>query len=519
MVNTSNLYSGITVKKLLLFTIREQSTVFNRPYVMNPDGQAYDQTVNSIIGHFEANHVSKTPTMDLAALPYQLITPSATADNSYFTFSNDGRVYRFFIEVELSTKFGNVKGLYMQGYTSHDGVTPNGSIDPRMVFYINSVVETFKTVVQTPMGNYLNEQIGDVYQILRKEGLVYIDQQMVNMQQPAATWSQGIYMQRPYDIYNIAEDSLLKSQYAQYNVISTRTSISNMKVSETNNRKNNQPLNYLSNVIDNSLASYSSMDPMAPDPSSELRHAYSMRTNEVGVKSNAFLSYMASMAGYGNQLNNPVLNGAFDHAQLSTCFNYIDSVTELFNINSRLTDTSTPDTGEYWSSNTIEAATAFSIINAASSIASDSLLTSVKFTCDNISLITREPNFQFIDAPKSFITGASIEALMQRFADKIMYEVFTSHTYSNTMNAWMEVHIDLLGTSKINISMNNQPAIWFTLPSFADSAFTPNISTNSNGRDAFAIGIFNFTEDLNDSINSNQVLHSYNDQNNQGYRR
>ena len=147
--------------------------------------------------------------------------------------------------------------------------------------------------------------------------------------------------------------------------------------------------------------------------------------------------------------------------------------------------------GDYWHGQDPVTVKAYSLIENSVSLATKYGFNKIYFTASNMANPMGLAEV-FITNFNSFINLEEQEFnyLLEIFKEKFVTEIFLNETNGGILPMHMEGYIDLMGTSKINLSFAGYPANWYTIPTFANSLFAPVISIDKQAVDhmSFQLG-------------------------------
>jgi hypothetical protein len=175
----------ISVRRVMLAETGRYDTQFSRPYGTTLQASTMNQLTDRLAG------TTRFSASQLAGLANQVITPIAQPESQLnITEGWGARRLRFMMEVECRHLAGGTTTIMVLGYTNHPGVIAHtGAVDPRMEFYVNSVISLRQTLEQTPTGNRHQTNIIENSHVL------------VNPDYTGAYGNSHQYKMRPEDVY------------------------------------------------------------------------------------------------------------------------------------------------------------------------------------------------------------------------------------------------------------------------------------------------------------------------------
>src|ERR1039457_7087159 len=133
--------NNIKINKVLLIETGSYNTQYRRSYDTHLEGNAMNTILEKLSG------VNKYSPSLMSTIAGQFISPTATPEKPLELINGwNERRMRFMMEIEFVHRMGAKVTQVILGYTEYSGVSLNASIDPRMTFYINSVMQTKSTI-------------------------------------------------------------------------------------------------------------------------------------------------------------------------------------------------------------------------------------------------------------------------------------------------------------------------------------------------------------------------------------
>lgn len=467
----------------------EYLPMFNRPYLVSATKNAID-TISDRMSDAKAGAVTSSIVNGIAN---EIIQPSAVG---YETSVNHSWVttkrYIFILKVKSFDMTGVEINSYIQGYTDYDGITNTGNIDSNLVHHINNVIETTNITYTTPLGVVRKEKLLNIYNIFSSSG-----------------GTENTYSQRPKDILDhinaLSVSSVMEnagdiSVYASQSLINPFNS--NVVASSVGN---NIATEYLSKVLTSgihankndsifinsySIGDSASNDKTAPEPS---------------VSDNRFLKYLSRTSGF------KFTRDIFNFSQLMNIDNSIYNRFKVIMLNKDYINpqiSNTPTVGDYWHGQDPVTVKAYSIIESSVSLALKYGFNKLYFTVSNMSNITGVSDI-FITNFNSFINleEHDFNYLLEIFKDKYIQEIFLNETNCGTIPLHIDVYIDLLGTSKLYLAYAGYSGNWYTIPTFANSMFSPVLTVNKESLDLTAFQLGQVIESLSNTQQADRAYY------------
>jgi uncharacterized protein (DUF736 family) len=385
----------------------------------------------------------------------QFISPSATPEHEIAMANGWGeRRLRFMMEVEHTSDFGTTITEIILGYTDHPGIGIGGSIDPNMMFIVNSVMQIRRTQEFTPLGNQIHSSVTDSSHIL-------VDN----------NWS-GIYSQvsdqrmRPVDVFATMSRTHLGG--IDGTIIDTRATSTNMAAKSR--RSNASAANYMSQLL-NGYNSASIATDYGAGNDEILNKARGISEENQAIK-DPFLSAIAQIQG------NPIIGNIFTYKDLCQLDPYIDNVTKAYMMSSTTQKViHTAGLTATWQGSDLDTHVATILSQSIPSLLMDLALTRVVFKATNRT-VNSAVTCAIIDA-QGFISG-DISRLLDTFRIRLEHEILRDVSRNNMFDYAIEMNVDLLGETWIKLSLNGNQYIDYVTPSFADALLAPVLTSDNN---------------------------------------
>ena len=473
------------IESLYYVTAEEYKPVYLRPYVISPKYEAVENIKEKL---YETKMGKLTPSM-VAQNVNNIVQPSAVGfmspvDNDWVSQKR----FIFILKVRYYDHGMTEKCLYISGFTNYDGITPDGSsIDFDLVHNINSVIETTRFTFNTPNGVVTQEKIAAIYNVIKN------------------SYASGanLFTQRPKDVidninaYIYNKELFPDLQY--YNMSNTLTPYNTTAICST--MQNNVPAEYITNLINMGIS--------AKLNEKILTSSYEINTNdpiiniEPSLGTNEFVRYISRLQGFKTTVNhfhfkdliaidNTIVN-RFVLVNVDRSFNMVNSL--LSNV---------PRDGEYWQGQDPVTIKAYSIIEACVSLAVSTGFTKIFFNCNNMTNPYTNEITSIVTYYKSFLQVEETDmiALVELFKNKVINEVFIPESNNNTVQLNFDMYVDVFGTSRIFLSYAGFPGTWYTIPTFANSVFSPVVVLDNNTLENTIVQTSNLIETITPDLNS-----------------
>jgi len=475
------------LEDLTYIPVGNYNPVLNRPYVVN----AKDNAIQTIAERMYDTKSGKITPNIINGVAGDIIQPSsvgyATGINSDWIST---RRFVFILKVKSFDHTGIEINSYITGYTDYDGISASGHPDGNLNHFINNVIETTSMAIQTPLGVIRKEKLYRIYNVFAAQG------------------QQELYAQRPADVLeniNMLNMANVMADGQQMNMFNTQNFINAFNQNTVASTiDNNITTEYLSKILTTGVLVNKSKDIHIDSYSISEQNSVDSKVPEPSVADNRFIKYLSRLAGF------KTTREVFNFNQLMSIDNTIYTRFKLINLNKDYVNpvmASTPEVGDYWHGQDPVTVKAYSLIENAVSLAVKYGFNVLYFTASNMSNPTGLAEV-FITNFNSFINleEHDFNYLLEIFKEKFITEVFLNETNAGRIPMHMEGYIDLIGTSKINLSYAGFPSNWYTIPTFANSLFSPVVTIDKN---AFDYTSFQLNQVIDTLANEHNVNRSF----------
>lgn len=424
-----------------------------RPYQVSVTTEA----INTVSDRLYQNKLgSITPSM-VSGVTASILQPSTVAFDSVIN-SNwvSTRRFLFMMKVRYADYSGVEINSYLFGYTEYDGInTSTGSIDPKLVHYVNNIIDTNVYVWNTPLGVKRSEKIHNLYNAIYSND------------------DSTIYTQRPKDVYQVmtATDmfNAMDVPVASMATMSMITPFSNNVISS--NVSNNISTEYVANILTAGMHATKEKEIHINSYDITSTDSGDKYFTEPSISENDFVRALSKMAGFN------VVRPMFQFETLAAMDNTIYDRFNVINVTKTYASpvmSATPEVGDFWHGQDPVTVKAYSIIENAIGVAAKHGFTKLSFIASNKADVTGQVIISILNM-QSFMNLDDIDNsfLLDMFKEKFNVEVFMNESGCGRIPLHIECHIDLLGSSKIYIEYAGYNGNWYTLPTFANSMFSP----------------------------------------------
>lgn len=442
------------IVNLLLQETGTYNSMYIRPYITH-----VTQEASNII----ADRVEQTGDISpstFAGLTGNMITPSSVnlGEIPIPGGWNHKRI-SFLLTLEVSSTMISNKLIYVQGYTDHLGIANSGAIDPRMLFFINSITAVARNTVQTPMGVQCMDRVIETAQVIN--GQLFVDRSYSD---------NGVYGLRPYDIFVSTQIAGISDIGHNYNnIYDKRVRLDSSPNLSKSSRKNNIPTSYMSTLIGSyknalSLSEFGGIDSDVYSRAASLSSDHSVLNNE-------FIRAIEMYTG----ISSPV---TFNINILESIDPNVGNVTNFIRVgNTMLVGCHTAGNSEHWNGANRETVIATLLSNAIPSLMLEYMINKITFRSTNHD-INGQPTTVLIDAKS--VTNLDLTKSFSMFKHRLENELIYDITFGNQISYMLDVQCDVFGESRIGLSLDGGPMISYVTPSFCDSLITPVYTTNKD---------------------------------------
>jgi hypothetical protein len=458
----------VFVKRLMLAETGRYDTQFSRPYQTQLQGSTLNLLSERLAGS------TRFTGPQLAGVASQVIAPTAQPEAQVAIAGvgwNERRL-RFMMEVECRMLSGGVVNVMVLGYTNHPGViAATGAIDPRMEFYVNSVISVRNQIENTPTGPRTHTNIIDNSHVL------------VNPTYAGAYGNVQSYKMRPEDVYAAMKVNHITPVA---DVLDIRTVLDSKPIASR--RSNAIATDYAANLLDGySRASFDRN--FGVHREEDILEGARGYVQENMVQNNPFFKAISGfrdgfMTNFFVWTDLLKLDPTAEERTIVT----MQGITQqqgpqaAYDVNSGIASP--------WGGSEKETQVATTLSQSIPALMTDFGLTKVAFISTNRRVFADAANGLAPYAMQSRISTKVLDVLsftdfdmslyMDHFIGRVEQMVMLDISYNNEMDFYVEMQVDLLGETWIKISLNGGPLIPFVTPSFADALMVPVVTQNAH---------------------------------------
>jgi hypothetical protein len=393
--------------------------------------------------------------------------------------------FRFCIKVLEYDQFNATQTLkVVQGYTGYVGLSHGGHVDPNMPLYFNNVIVMRQTITSTPGGQSVHVAIADADHIIR------------GFYQP--TYNERpdlIYTMRPEDLFITTGRSALQGE----DIVDTRLGFAASPLKKSR-RKNSAAPYYLTQVVRN----YRDVNDLA-DPNGDYN---TMMAEAKGAVQEGSVEADAFLRTIKNYSTNFAMTGAVTYGEMCSIFPELDHIATIMpakqvtrNNTMGLENHAVGQT-EYWNGASNETVWSSILSQSVPSLMIDLMLFRIAFTATNETL-TGEYYVEVGD-PGSMVEGLDLSPYIDVFKTRLVTEVLRGLSSNNQINFRVNMVVDIMGETRIAISIGGGPLIDYATPSYSDALFAPILASSQGQVESFTYDL----QSLSSAIGL-ETIHNY----------
>lgn len=436
----------INMAKGFFFRVPCENPIHYRPY----ETRLNNDTYNSLE---EATRTSGS--IDATAIRHiarDIISPSLTS-KGIIAIDGGWSEKRYSVIFEFHVKSpvaGHSFREVVMGYTNYDGITDTGIVDPNMTIHVNSHMRINDVVSMGHMGTMVQSRVAESSQMLNP----------VTVQQ-ASGYQIAERALRPADALRAAQCVQAIGPNEVINDVRAHIGPEGIR----SHRDNMSSARYLSKIM--AAYSTSTMEDVA----------FSMGDSQaIGNASNLLVEQSNSRSSLLHRLTERTdfgCSGVVTYGELLAAFGNFDDRVEVAKTGGvGMMDMT--QMNNHWGGSDQETSIAHSLTHYIPSIMSQNMASQYGFSVTNRTLdgsiqIATLPNFL------PLIEGIDHVSYIKNIEQSIVFMAMPE-LMTNVGDFEIVMTCNLLGQSKIEISINGQPSIPFTAPNYADSITTPVVA-------------------------------------------
>jgi len=479
-------YQEVKIVKLIMQETGTYNQQWRRSFESSLDGRLQ----NTIIENCQqANSI--TPGL-LTGIANQFIKPSATPERPIDIVNGwNTRRFRFFMEVQSTNHMQLSMTQYVTGFTDHMGASLQGSLDPNMVFYINTVNTTRNVRRTTPLG------VQNIQNVMDCSHLLYNNENM-------GVYGTGtVHKMRPEDVFSTMQNIGLQEATGevygpQGDFMDTRTHLTATPTKATR-RFSSSPV-FMAGILNSYVQSKRAGGSAASDL--EIYETAATQVGSARVNEDPFIRLLKSQTGSNG--------GTFTFGDLLRIDANIQQRIVVAPLTPALRATlHQAGQTQNWQGSDFETQFATTLSQAVPGYMLDNCLQMVKFRATNetgASGIT-----VFITDFNSLLQGIDPAPYLESFTFVIQNTLLRDLSYNNQISFSVEMSCNLLGDTSINLSVNGSPMIPYVSPCFCDSLMSPLVTADFGKLNTLARDLNMVVDYLGDATSNNVKFEPNND--------
>jgi hypothetical protein len=479
-------YQSVEIVKLIMQETGTYNQQWRRSFESSLDGRLQ----NAIIENCQQAG-SITPGL-LTGIANQFIKPSATPERPINIINGwNTRRFRFFMEVRSMSHMQMGMTQYVTGFTDHMGASLQGSLDPNMVFYINTVNTTRNSVRTTPLGKQNVQSVMDCSHLL------------YNNENQGVYGTGTVHKMRPEEVFAAMQNTELQDASGdvygpQGDFMDTRTHLTANPVKSTR-RFNSSPV-FMAGIL-NSYVQSKRAD-VAGTSNLELLDTASGQIAAARTNEDPFIRLLKSQTGSNG--------GTFTFGDLLR----IDANIQQRIVVSPLTPAlraTLHQAGQTqnWQSSDFETQFATTLSQAVPGYMLDNCLQYVKIRATNED--GGGEIVVFITNYGSLLQGIDPAPYLASFSFAVQNTLLKDLSYNNQISFSLEMSCNLLGDTSITLSINGSPPTPYVSPCFCDSLMSPLVTADFGKLNTLAKDMSLVVDYLGDATVSGAKFETNND--------
>lgn len=439
------------ITKLMLFETGTYNPMYRRPYTTKLTGtllEAFDERLS------QADKITPTQFGGLAGA---FLAPQAAPEMALTIQNGFGeRRLSFMMEVQNDAYTGGRTIELVLGYTSHMGISQAHNIDPQMEFIVNSVQQVRVFDAPTSVGNQTHYNLMDRSQVV-------VDR---NFAGPYTT-AEPDNLIRPQDVFStMALKSVVSDQSQTYD-FRTKPAKGAVKT----RRSNNLPSNYIAGVLQGYKSANSAAELGMSGHGHEMYGQAQGYVTENMMTSDPFMQTIAKMQGVPSTIQ-------FNYSMLQQIDPNVDNVvaTVLLMPTERHTVHQVGESADWGVANELTTV-ATQLSNEVPNLLAELGMTRIIVKTSNYGIGGAMLTSTF--HAKSF-SSMDLSRPLDLFRHRLEHEIMSSITQNNHIPVGVEMHIDLLGETRLWLEYDGRPRQYFVTPSFCDALAAPVLTSSKD---------------------------------------
>ncbi|MBB5409352.1 hypothetical protein HDG34_003293 [Paraburkholderia sp. HC6.4b] len=451
----------IVVRRLIISPTGTYNTQYMRPYDNTLQGPGLNAICETLCGE------NRYTPARLAGIANQIVSPAATPEKAIGIVNGwDATRCRYFMEVESHSMGGAVSVVKVLGWTNYMGIVNTGSchIDPNMEFYVNSVVQVREYIETTPLGNQPHTNVAENAHVLVDPTYfdAYVKEKTMSM--------------RPEDMYATMS---LNHLHNMGDTLDTRTTLTRVPVAST--RSNSIAAFYAAAVLDNYKKAADSNN-FGLQPETEVLDSARGYAQDSVLALNPFFRAM-------QEYREGMLTNFFTWSDLCRLDpDVVHKVKALELPASTRVHRVGSGMSQDWGGSDRLTQVATILAQSVLALMSVYTLTRFAFTATNRQVFSSNApsgvdghsSITFIPGDAESFSRRDLSPFIEQFRINLEHMILKDVSHNNQIDFWLEMRINLLGETWIDISLDGGPVITYVSPSFADALMVPVVTTQTH---------------------------------------
>ena len=366
---------------------------------------------------------------------------------------NEQRV-SFIMEVHVEMPTQTTSIYYFQGYTNYCGLGTTNTIDPQMLFIINS----FMQVSRVP--RLIDGQVQHIDTVIKSAQV--INGKIMNQS------VHGGYRMAPCNLFHGSQSSGINAAYKHYkNEAIDDTRVHLGLESYGSDRTNNIASGYLAKILEaQSRVSQTMGIGNGFHDVADMQYGFAY---EPPVNENPFIAAIS-------RLEHQMCTTEFTMNTLVKIDPTVNSRTNLISLGAAQAQLHSAGQTSNWTATDRETQIATVLGNAIPSLMMSLMIGAIHFRCTNDSAGS-EFQYQIIDGRtlSNLDLRQNFNIMMSRLEREVMFDV----TFGNNVRYTLDVSAHLFAETRIKLSLDYGGTYEYTIPSFCDSVTSPVIADNA----------------------------------------
>jgi len=274
---------------------------------------------------------------------------------------------------------------------------------------------------------------------------------------------------RPEDVFNTLQTESFYTQ-DDLDIVDYRANIS--KGARKSARSNTNHNEYLAKSMKALHTSQNNADHLAGGTMADIFQEATTKVREASIHDDNLLRSWDDQANYFE--DGFITYGMLCDMSPSTGFN-----TTHFELKPALKQATQHTTNsEHMKGSDVTAVMSTILSNTVPPLAMECLLTRVKFTATNATL-NGVPDVRLTDVPRGFVEDVPLDTYARLFVDRLINIVMPDVTNNWNFIVSIEMEVDILGETRIQISVDGDVPVPYVIPSFADGLTAPIIGNDN----------------------------------------